>query len=259
MTRQTLCRQVVEEYLGVLGGSFEFQDAPEDACSITTPFRRLDGETIEVEAQVQSNGRIRLSDMGLSLAYLYVNGLTVTRRVLDEAKKLGLGFGTSLQNYELIVEPEQASDLGQACHDLIQASLAVTCLIQKRRPVARLQFNNEVEAFLISNRVVYDGGFEVQGMNGRHTVRFHVDSGRKLLIQPLSVASEGAALSWAERWAYRFGDIGKSDPSWNMFALLDDRGKRGEYWTETVMQPFTDLVTVVQWSENAYLSQVLRG
>lgn len=250
------CDKLVEGYLSVLREGFQVASA-NDRCLIVTPFIRPDGGMIEIEAQILSDGHLRVSDLGESIAYLYVNGLTVTRTTLDEIRKLCGRRGVALDNYELTVEVENESLQGARLHSLMQVILVVTDMIQKRRPYQRLRFDEVVETFLVGHRAVYDSDFRVRGEDSEHRIRFHVDSSRRALIQPLSPNTETAAFSWAERWAYRFDDIKRLDPSWRPFAVLDDRGARASVWTSRCLVPLRRDATVIHWSDTAPLAETL--
>lgn len=256
MQEWSRCDRLVEGYLSALREDFQVQSA-NGRCLIVTPFVRPDGGLIEIEAQILSDGHLRLSDLGESIAYLYVNGLTVTRAALDEIRKLCRRRGVTLDNYELTIEIENESLQGERVHSLIQVILVVTDMIQKRRPYQRLRFDEVVETFLVGHRTVYDSDFRVQGEDSVHRIRFHVDSDRRALIQPLSPNTETAAFSWAERWAYRFDDIKRHDPSWRPFAVLDDRGARARVWTPRCLVPLRRDATVIHWSDNAPLAESL--
>ena len=251
------CGTVLESYITTLHDGFEAVDVAKDRCLLVTPFRRPDGEMIQVEVQALADGGLRLSDAGDSIAYLHVNGLSVTRGVRDDAKKLARRFGVSLDMYELAVEVGDGTELGEVMHGMIQASIAVTDMIQKRRPYTRLRFADEVEAYLVGRRAVYDNEFRVRGAVQDHVIRFHADSGKRVLIQPLSPAHEPSAFSWAERWGWRFGDIMRGDSGWRPFAVLDDRGERASIWSERTLVPLRQDATVVFWSDTAPLSEVL--
>lgn len=120
-------------------------------------------------------------------------------------------------------------------------------MIQKRRPTNNVRFDSEVETMLIASGNTYDTDFRVSGSRSPHIVRFHIDGGRNYLIQPIAPASEAAALSWSERWAYRFRDIIDHDDKWQWFALLDDRGSRVGVWTERTLAPINEYKML--WSE----------
>ena len=251
MTRSDVCEELVSNYLERLSGDFETSES-DNGCFVVTPFIRPDGESIELEVELLPNGHVRISDMGDTLGYLYVNGLTLSRTVLENTKHIAMRHGVSLQRNDLGVEVE-SSAVGDALHGLIQAVLSVTDLIQRRRPMARVRFDDEVESFIIHSGVTYDGGYVVGGRSERHTVKFHVDSGRNLLIQPITASTESAAHTWAERWAYRFHDILREGTHWRAVAVLDDRSEQKVIWTPHAIAPISEYALV--WAEREQLTE----
>lgn len=212
---------------------------------------------IEIEIRALSDGRIQLSDMGDSLGYLHVNGLTLTRNLLDEVRQLSRRYGVLFRQYELVADDGQSAPQGENLHLLIQAALAVTDLIQRRRPLERLPFDDIVEGFLVSTSAVYDRDVMVKGQISNHLVRFYVDGSRKMLIQPLSAASESAAHSRCQRWTYRFDDIARSDPALRPFVVLDDREQRAQIWSHSALMSLNRQASIVYWSDKAVLAKAL--
>ena len=248
MTNAVTCHDVIESYLKLMSDDFEV--APSDSgCYVLTPFTRPDGEAIELELTSFPNGSIRLSDMGDTLGYLYVNGLNLTQTVLDKTRRIARRNRVSLHQGALVVEGDDVMQ-GDGLHRLIQAAVETTSLIQGRRSTSRVEFNTEVESFIIQSGVVYDVDFRVMGQRESHMFKFHVNSGRNLLVQPIAAASEPAAHSWAERWAYRFSDTIATRSDLRPIAVLDDRGNRRSVWTPKAQAPIQD--TAILW-ENKHL------
>lgn len=254
MTGLNACDAVVTSYLQELRGLFNVISA-EDRCVITTPFVRPDGEAIELSVELTPAGPMRVGDMGDTLGYLHVNGLTLTRSVVDTASYLSRTFGASLIRGQIVSQIQHDKEVGQAFQRVLQAVLAVSDLIQKRRTAERANFDAQVESFIIVTGNVYDTDYDIAGRRSTHRVRFHVNSNRKLLIQPLSAASESAAYSWGERWAYRFGDILEQDDTWRCRALLDDRGARSSVWSERALKPLEGYA--VLWSTQSEIQELL--
>ena len=145
--------------------------------------------------------------------------------------------------------------MGDALHCLIQAVLAVTDLIQMRHTTNRVRFDKEVEAFIIYSGATYDAGYEIRGQRQKHTFRFHIDSGRNLLVQPITASTETAARTWAERWAYRFSDVLVGDDDWQPIAVLDDRSQ-SIIWTPNAMAPINEYA--ILWAEKDRLAEMLK-
>ena len=247
MTIPQNCQTIVQQYVTAISDELEIEPHG-DGCVITTPFMRPDGDFVELMAEHSQSGALRITDMGESLAFLHLSGLSLSQRILNDIRRVSTRYGVSLSLNELVVEVSDTSDFNPL-HAIIQATMSVSSLIEKRRPNVRLQFDEVVEAEIIAQGRAYDPVFPVQGNRDRHIVRFHIDSGSQLLAQPFSQASEQAARAITERWFYRFTDILQRDDRWNCYALLDDRGARQAVWTDHVRRPLRDLVKLVSWSQ----------
>jgi hypothetical protein len=250
------CEQVIERYATAIRDGSRAR-AVGDACLILTPFSRPDGGAVELEVQTLGGGQLQISDLGESIGYLYVNGLTVNTDTLAEIRRHIRQYGVDLTDYELTARAKSPADAGERFQAVIQAALRVTDMIQKRRPYQQLRFEDVVESYLVGNRAVYDKDFQVAGETLTHKVKFHVDSGRRILLQPLSATNEQVAFSWAERWAYRFDDIRRRDPAWNPYAVLDDRDKKSEVWTSRTIRVLERDATVVHWVDPQLLTRAL--
>ena len=254
MTHNT-CTRAIEAYLDQLSSGFEASPS-NHGCFILTPFLRPDGEPIELELWTPYNRDVSINDMGDSLGYLYVNGLTLSRSIMESVRHITSRFGVTLDRNVLEIRSNEVA-VGDAIHRLIQATLAVSNLIQKRRSMFRVKFEEEVESLIIYSGVTYDVGYGVRGRRERHTMRFHVDTGRNLLIQPVSAAQQNAAHSWAERLAYRFADIRQESDRWRIAAVLDDRGRRESAWTGHALTPIKE--HAILWSQKEQLEELLHA
>ena len=223
MTNTSACIGVVNKYLERL--SSDFNATPSDnGCFLLTPFNRPDGEGVELELETLPDGSIRINDMGDTAGYLFVNGLTMSKAMTDRAKFISRCYGVSFDGYTLEIETQPESS-GDALHELIQAVLAVTDLIQMRRSTRPriVRFDYAVESVIKHSAAAYDTAYQVSGKRETHTFGFHVNSGRNLLIQPITTASASDAHAIAERWAYRFIDVIQSNEIWKPYAVLDNR------------------------------------
>ena len=260
MTTSNGCQAVLDHFLSTLEREFSVENTP-IGCVIYTPFVRPDGDQIELLLE-SAAGVIRVTDMGDTLGYLHVNGYSTTRTVVADVRRIGGRYGVALERNELTVpigdvsHPAVASPL----HSLLQAVMSVANLIEKRRPHARLNFNDEVETAIIRAGRTYDTPFQVGGRNEAHSVRFHVNDRSRLLIQPFSQSTAGPARNLIERWYYHFDDILNGPGDWNIFALLDDRGERESLWTPYVLTPLISLsVNALRWSRREPLMEVLEA
>ncbi len=247
---------LIRGYLADLESDFEA--APSDeGFLVTTPFDRPDGGSIEIEMRVESDGSVHLSDMGDTLGYLHVNGLTLTKSIATRAKDICNQRGVAIAKSELVVISDVPAGFGKALHRLIQSIISVTDLIQQSRPSKRSPFHDDVEALIIASGVSYDREFAVRGQQGRYSVKFHIDDNHNLLIHPLTASSETVALAVAERWARRIYDIRERDPKWDFVAVLDDRDPRKEFWTRRAWAPLRE--NSILWDNRQRLSDMLAG
>ncbi len=249
----SLCKTAVDGFLSTLANDIEVM--PSDrGCHLITPFIRPDGEAISLYVESRSTAEIRVSDAGDTLGYLYVNGLTLTRTLLSRIRQIARSFDATLDGNALICDSVE-DNIGEAVHNSIQAILAVTSLINGRRASSRVLFDNEVESYIINTGVTYDFEYAVPGLRESHAFKFHINSGRNLLVQPLSASTESAAHSLAERWSYRFIDTVERDDSWRPLAVLDDRGARQSVWTAHATAPIYD--KLILWANRQALSEML--
>ncbi|MDA0769788.1 MAG: DUF1828 domain-containing protein [Chloroflexi bacterium] len=250
------CTELLKDYVGNLESNFQVE--PQDAgCLITTPFLRPDGDQVELLLEQRPDGKIYLTDMGDTMAYLQLCGLSLSRKLISDAKRIGGRFGASINVNEVAVLTDETG-VAEAIHDLIQAAMSIAALVEKRRPYVNLRFDDEVEATIIGQGKIYDSQFQVNGAKEPHVVKYHINSGLNMLIQPFSQVSEGPARNTAERWYYRFDDILHANPTWSIYALLDDRGNRRQVWADPrVTLPLQGLVNIIKWSDKEDFINVL--
>lgn len=260
MTNTSACIGVVNKYLERL--SSDFNATPSDnGCFLLTPFCRPDGEGIELELETLPDGSIRISDMGDTAGYLFVNGLTMGKAMMDRAKFISRCYGVSFEGGPLTIETQPES-AGDALHELIQAVLAVTDLIQMRRSTKprAVRFDDEVESIIKYSGANYRAKYKIPGRLEDHTFRFHVNSGRNLLIQPITAPNEGDAHALAERWAYRFSDVVQANAGWRPLAVLDNRAEyvsERVIWTPRAVAPIREYA--ITWAERGKLAALLEG
>ena len=260
MTNTSACIGVVNKYLERL--SSDFNATPSDnGCFLLTPFSRPDGEGIELELETLPDGSIRLSDMGDTAGYLFVNGLTMGKAMMERAKFISRCYGVSFEGGPLTIETQPES-AGDALHELIQAVLAVTDLIQMRRSTKPriAPFDYIVESLIKHNAADYDSAYQVSGKRETHTFKFHVNSGRNLLIQPITAPNAGDAHALAERWAYRFYDVIQANAGWRPLAVLDNRAEyvsERVIWTPRAVAPISEYA--IPWDERDKLAALLEG
>lgn len=251
---------VAEQYLRWLSSEIETHPLDEGYI-VSIPFERPDGEYIGLEINSLPGGNIRITDMGDTLGYLFVNGLTLSDKMIDRAKHISKRYGVSLEDGPLAIESEPEA-IGEAFHRIVQATIAVTDLIQMRRSTQPriVRFDDEVETIIKYSGAIYRTNYKISGRLENHTFKFHVNSGRNLLIQPMVAASENAAHALAERWAYRFHDVMQSNEIWQPQAVLDNRAEyvsERVIWTPRAVAPIIEYA--ITWAERDKLAALLEG
>ena len=251
---------VITQYLNWLFGEFEIESS-DSGCFLVTPFEKPDGEGITLELENLPNGNILINDMGDTLGYLFVNGLTLSKSVMNKAIFISKCHGVTFEGSFLSIETKP-EDTGRAVHELIQTVIAITGLIHLRRSTTtrRTKFDNEVESLIIRSGATYESDYQVMGTREKHNFRFYVNSGPNILIQPLTATTESAALKLSERWAHHFQDTIQSEENWYPVAVLDDgidKSPEKRIWTPAALAPIKEFA--IPWTENARLSELLGG
>ena len=251
---------VAEQYIRWLSSEIETHPLDEGYI-VSIPFERPDGEYIGLEINSLPGGNIRITDMGDTLGYLFVNGLTLSDKMIDRAKHISKRYGVSLEDGPLAIESEPEA-IGEAFHRIVQATIAVTDLIQMRRSTQPriVRFDDEVETIIKYSGAIYRTNYKISGRLENHTFKFHVNSGRNLLIQPLAAPGEDAAHALAERWAYRFHDVIQANAGWRLLAVLDNRAEyvsERVIWTPRAVAPISEYA--ITWAERDKLAALLEG
>jgi hypothetical protein len=244
------CNVVVEKLIESLEAEFETRPL-RDGCAITTPFLYPDFASIEMYLEPVGNDLL-LTDEGETLNMLFVNGLTIEKNkdLYKEAKQIARSRGAQLQNsaISIMTTPGQ---LGEATQSLLNAIQAISYLIYKRRNVERATFDDEVEKLLISNKVQYEPNFSIRGEANRHKVKFHVNSNRNLLVEPISAATIQGARTKAKLVAYKWLDIRPAHKMYKCISIIDDReGKWEQLWVDdeanSAIYTYSDVV--IRWT-----------
>ena len=260
MTSADFCSEVVNGYIQTLSDGLKVMPS-DTGCFLVTPFIKPDGEGIELELEVLSNGDILINDMGDTFGYLFVNGLTLSKSVMDKARFISKCHGVFIQSEILSIETD-AENAGKALHELIQTVFAVTDLIQLRRSTStqRMKFDNQVRELITRNAADYVADYQVEGVRENHKFRFYVNSSRNLLIQPITASKESVAHSLAERWAYRFNDVLRENRNYSAIAVLDngiDNSNERRIWTPSALAPIEEYA--IPWTEKDRLTERLVG
>jgi hypothetical protein len=227
-----ICESTIEQFLNNLSSDFDAQKY-ENGCLLITPYYYPDFAAIEIFIEPKKNGYI-LSDMGETLNMLFVNGLTLEKNnnLYKEAQRIANLYDAKLANSIIIIEADRAH-LGLASNNLINAIQAIGYLIYKRRNTQYSSFDDEVEKFFLSNEVRYDFRFPVNGKSANHNIKFHINSHKNLLIEPVTASSIGRAKNKARVIAFTWLDIAQIHDVFRFVTVVDDRNDKWEkFWTD---------------------------
>jgi len=255
-----LCDLTIEKFTQHLKSGFTAYSV-DNRCVIVTPFLYPDFASIEYSIEAIGNGYL-LTDNSETLNMLFVNGLPVetNKEFLKQVSQIAKNHGAELSNSSISIVTD-ANNLGKASHNLLNAIQAIGHILYKRRSTQFNAFEDEVEKVLIVNEVKYDYNYLIKGHANTHKIRFHVNSGRNILIEPLTAMNYSSARGKAIRVAYKWMDIKEINQSLKFITVIDDREKRWEnVWSdeEAWRTISTHSSEVIRWeAEQEKLIQML--
>ncbi len=254
------CDATVDQFLENIKMEFETKHLGE-GCSIVTPFYYPDFAAIELHIHQVGDG-IMISDGGETLNMLFLNGLSVEKNktLYREAKRVVSSHGVELRHSEIYIITDE-KNLGRASQSILAAIQAVAYFIYKRRNIEHATFDDEVEKLFISNEVKYDYNYQIHGKANSHKIKFHVNSGKNLLVEPVSAATVQGARNKAKLVAFKWIDIRAVSPAMRFISVIDDReDKWNTLWSddEAKNSIFTYSDEVIKWtSEQDKLVKIL--
>lgn len=256
-----VCAELLERLGRGIASQFEAYPEGKD-CVIVTPFTYPDLASIEIRVLLEEDSCV-LTDEGETLGMLHVNGLTLEAHppLMREATAIAAAHGIRLHDSTLSTEVT-ADRIAEAVTGMVNAIQAVGHLLYRRRHRARPEFADELERLLIAKRVPYSPGFMVRGAANVHRIAFHVDSGRDLLVEPLSATTVASARTKARITAYKWIDIKRVNDRYHTLVVVDDREGRSSVWADeeawNTVRTYSD--RVVRWLANASeLTELVAG
>jgi hypothetical protein len=152
--------------------TFVTKDAKTGWSAITTPFQGLFNDSIEIYAKLD-NGRILLSDDGLTLTNLELAGSSITRspKRKEWMEMILLNYGISLINNELQSTGNE-KDFPQKKHNLICAISEISDMAMLAKHTVSSLFREDVKAYLDEQNVIYTPQFIAKGSTG---IEFNFD------------------------------------------------------------------------------------
>ncbi len=246
----TSCDGIIERLVAALQADFSAR-AVDDSCVIVTPFALPDMAALELWVEPQGRD-YRLTDAGQTLAELFVSGLTIENNpvLTGEVRRIARNYAIQFTDGALMITAP-AAEIGPAAQRLINAMQAVSYLIYRRGQRARRTFNDEVEQFLIENRVSYMPDQIVKGQASTHHIPFYMNENRHVLLEPVSAASQQSARDKAKKTAYKWTDIKRVAAYYRAVVILDDRDEREHIWSDDAeaLRPLTEYSDfVMHWS-----------
>lgn len=133
---------------------------------ISTPFIGLFNDTLEIYAK-KDNGKILMSDDGVTLKNLELTGAAITRspKRKDLLERILLTYGIQLQNDELIVEATE-NNFAQKKHNLISAISEINDMYMLAKHTVDSIFKEDVRNYLDEQEIIYTPQFISKGSTG---------------------------------------------------------------------------------------------
>lgn len=150
---------------------------------ITTPFIGLFNDSIEVYVKME-NGKIFLSDDGMTLTNLELSGASITRS--PKRKKwlemVLLNYGITLKDNELQTIGTE-KDFNQKKHNLICAISEVSDMAMMAKHTVASLFKEDVKGYLDEQSIIYTPQFIAKGNTGiEFTFDFQIAGREKELV-----------------------------------------------------------------------------
>ncbi len=133
---------------------------------ISTPFPGLFNDTLEVYAK-RDNGKILLSDDGITIKNLDLIGSTISRspKRKELLEKILLNYGILLQDNEFITEANE-QNFAQKKHNLVSAISEINDMYMLAKHTVASIFKDDVREYLDEQQIIYTPQFISKGSTG---------------------------------------------------------------------------------------------
>jgi hypothetical protein len=220
------CARYVRAVIQSLGKQFATR-VMGDRCIISTPYALPNEDRIEVSVR-PAEGIVEVSDRGLSLGYLFLQGINLTEHSRQELMLQSQlrRFGVEAERGRIVarVSEEEVED---AIERVTEAAMAVSLLAYTGKSHGAYDFRSEVGQWLDSTDVPFSHDLPMVGFSGQlYAIPFVLlpTSARPSYLEPLHADTRAWAQSLANRTVARWADLGKKRPSsFRAVALVDDR------------------------------------
>jgi hypothetical protein len=214
---------LVGQYLDWLGDKTVLRQVDERWVEITTPYLDRHNDHMQVYVR-RDNGGYALTDDAYTITDLSLSGCDLDtpkrRRLLETTLR---GFGVTLDGSALTVRAS-ASNFPLRKHNLIQAMLAVNDLFSLATPIVASLFTEDVESWLLENRVRYVPRVKFTGRSGYdHLFDFAIPSSDSIperLLKAINQPNKNAAQSLVFAW---LDTRDERPPDSQAYAFLNDR------------------------------------
>ena len=194
------CQLVINEYLKWIKDNTVFKTVEEGkVCSVSTPFLDRHNDHLDIYL-IKSNGAIKLTDNGYTIADLKMSGFEVNTPKRESILKTALnGFGVKMNgNDELYVEAT-LNNIGQKKHYLLQAILAVNDMFNLAQETVHSLFKEDVELYFRSNDIFASKDIKLSGKSGfDHNIDFLITATKsklERLIKTINTPKKDSILS----------------------------------------------------------------
>ncbi len=237
---------LVTPFLQTLQPAFTVGDAPDGTAVLSTPFRFLSGDPLEVAAW-REEGEVVLSDRGGLVKALMLSGVDVLdspshwQQVEAALAKHGAEFDGGV-----VVRPVGGLTLGEAVQVLIQSLMdgqaAGEAAWRGFQGQPETETHAVVRALLDGADARYRESMRVSGALGRrYPVDFQFAVKARELVRGVLVIARDRTLEFAERWNFRFRDIREARPRLRTVVAVDATAQWSEH-KQRILEPVCDAV-----------------
>lgn len=242
----TLSCEAVAEQVGLLFSCSQVNQF----IRIRTPFLYPDGDIIDIFAQ-ESEDRVILTDLGETLRWLKMQTVTMKRSKKQNTMIADVCMNHNVELYRgmLLVRIKEINDLGLQVMRIAQAALRVSDLWFTFRNQSFESIADEVQEYLLENRIRHDRNYKVIGRSTRPwTVDFYtLHPNRSSYITVLSTSNSSVAQTLTNGAIARWTDLASYQATSNIrfISLFDDTT---DVWRDYNFRQLENISEVVYWS-----------
>lgn len=194
------CQQIINDYLKWIKDNTVVRTIEEGKlCSISTPFLDRHNDHLDIYL-IKSNGSIKLSDNGYTIADLKMSGFSINTPKRESILKTVLnGFGVKMNgDNELFIEAT-AHNIGQKKHYFLQAILSVNDMFNLAEETVYSLFKEDVESYFRNNDIFFSKDIKISGKSGfDHNIDFLINATKnkpERLIKTINTPKKDSILS----------------------------------------------------------------